>query len=129
MGQPKYQQRNFGTTKDIEALEERLLQLIETYLSYKVRCYQDDPVEVLQNLYCLKEHPGPPPPDRKKGGKQGWLSSLLGSIPGLRGEGRLYIGIDGNLYRESELQFWFQAHPLLLVLRKKINEGTFDPEW
>ncbi len=128
MGQPKFQKKKFGTNEDIEALEERLLQLIETYLSYKVRCYQDDPVEVLQNLYCLKEHPGPPP-DRNKGRKEGWLSNLLSRVPGQRGEGQLYIGIDGNFYRESELQFWFQAHPLLLALRKKINEGTFDPEW
>ncbi|MBS3792135.1 hypothetical protein KGY77_05775 [Candidatus Bipolaricaulota bacterium] len=128
MGQSKYQQKNFGTTKDKEALEERLLEQIETYLSYKVRCYQDNPVDVLQNLYCLKKHPGPPP-DRSKGRKEGWLSNLLARVPGHRGEGQLYIGIDGNFYRESELQFWFQAHPLLLVLRKKINEGNFDPEW
>ncbi|MFW6421245.1 MAG: hypothetical protein ACOCZX_00255 [Candidatus Bipolaricaulota bacterium] len=54
---------------------------------------------------------------------------MLARIPGLHGEGQLYVGIDGNFYRESELQFWFQAHPLLLVLRKKIHDGTFDPNW
>lgn len=119
----------FGTEEDIEALEERLLQLSEAYLSYKKRCYQDDPVEVLRNLYCLKEYRGKPPKREGKRSEGNWFSGLMSRIPGLQGEGKLYLGIDGSTYRESELQLWSQAHPLLLVLRKKIKEGSFDPDW
>lgn len=119
----------FGTEEDIESLEERLLQLSEAYLSYEKRCYQDDPVEVLRNLYCLKEYRGKPPEGEAKSSEESWISSIMSRIPGLRGEGKLYLGIDGRTYRESELQLWSQAHPLLLVLRKKINEDSFDPEW
>lgn len=119
----------FGNDKDLEALEERLLQLSDNYLSYKKRRYQDDPVEVLRNLYCLKEYQGNPPSDKKEDSKEGWVSNFVSRIPGLKGQGKTYIGIDGNTYRESELQLWSQAHPLLLVLKKKIKEGSFDPNW
>lgn len=120
---------NFGTEEDIEVLEERLLQLSKNYLSYKKRRYQDDPVEVLRNLYCLKEHEGKSPSDEKEDPKKGWISNFISRIPGLSGQGETYMGIDGNTYRESELQLWSQAHPLLLVLQKKIKEGNFDPNW
>lgn len=119
----------FGTEKDVEALEERLLQLSEAYLSYKKRCYQDDPVEVLKNLYCLKQPSDKPLKGKTKTSEDSFFSTIMSRVPGLRGEGELYLGIDGKAYRESELQLWSQAHQLLLVLRKKIKEGSFDPEW
>lgn len=120
--------QNFGNEEDIEALEERLLRLSDNYLDYKKRCYNDDPVRVLENLYCIKEHP-----EKKvieeEASEGNWISELLLRVPALEGEGKLYLGIDGNTYRESELQLWAQAHPLLLVLRKKIKENEFDPNW
>ncbi len=119
----------FGNEEDIEALEERLLRLSNNYLDYKKRCYNDDPVNVLKNLYCLKEHPEKEAVAEEGTSGGSWISKLLSRVPALEGEGKLYLGIDGNTYRESELQLWSQAHPLLLVLRKKIKEDEFDPNW
>lgn len=122
-----------GFKNDYTYLEKNLLRLSKNYLSYKEMRYSDEIVNTLKELYCLKEV------DESLAGEEiAEMSTSLGErikqrlvklFMQSRGKERKYRGLDGKIYTESNFRSWQQGYPLLILLRKKIKEGTFDPDW
>ena len=108
-------------------LEENLLRLSDYYMSASKLRYDDDIVETLKSLYCIKEVE-PEERDRKES-RFSFLRHPLALIGRMRSRGRYFRGIDGEYYRESDFVNWSRARPLLVKLQERIKEGEFDPDW
>lgn len=108
-------------------LEENLLRLSDYYMSASKLRYDDDIVETLKSLYCIKEVE-PEERDRKEG-RFSFLRHPLALIGRMRSRGRYFCGIDGEYYRESDFVNWSRARPLLVKLQERIRSGEFDPDW
>ncbi|SDL20376.1 hypothetical protein [Halarsenatibacter silvermanii] len=125
--------------KDYTHLENKLLEISEEIIQYRRLHYNDDVIGTLIDLYCLKEiEPAEAEGLARDGVKTAssvrerfaFLLKKLGSLPHRsRGRERTFRGIDGNIYRESELKSWKHVKKLINSLRKRINNDRFDPGW
>jgi len=108
-------------------LEENLLRLSDYYMSASKLRYDDDIVETLKSLYCIKEVESEER-DRKEG-RFSFLRHPLAFVGRVRSRGRYFRGIDGEYYRESDFVSWSRARPILVELQEKIRDGEFTPDW
>ncbi len=128
-----------SSDKNYTHLENKLLQISEEVLEYRRLHYNDDVIGTLIDLYCLKEIK---PAETEEFARDGvktdsnlkerfvFLLKKLGSLPHRsRGRERIFRGIDGNIYRESELKSWKHVKRLINSLRKRIKNDRFDPGW
>ncbi len=112
---------------DYTGLEENLLRLSDYYLSASKLRYDDDIVETLKSLYCIKEVE----PEEAKRRESGFsfLRHPLALVGRIRSRGRYFLGIDGEYYRESDFVNWSRARPLLVKLQEQIKKGEFSQDW
>ncbi|MFP4136108.1 MAG: hypothetical protein ACLFN7_03955 [Candidatus Acetothermia bacterium] len=112
--------------REYTGLERNLLRLSDYYLSASKLRYQDDVVETLESLYCIKEVETE---ERADGEDISLLRHPLAVIGKFRSRGRSFRGIDGKFYRESHFVNWSRAKPLLVKLQERIRSGEFSPDW
>lgn len=112
---------------DYTGLEENLLRLSDYYLSASKLRYDDDIVETLKSLYCIREVK-PEEAKRREAGFS-FLRHPLALVGRIRSRGRYFLGIDGEYYRESDFVSWSRARPLLVKLQEQIKNGEFSQDW
>ncbi len=111
---------------DYTGLERNLLRLSGYYLSASKLRYEDDIVETLESLYCIKEIEVE---ERTGKDEVSLLRHPIALVGRIRSRGRNFRGIDGEYYRESDFVNWSRARPLLVELRERIESGRFSPDW
>ncbi len=116
-----------SSENNYSGLEENLLRLSDYYLSASKLRYDDDIVETLKSLYCIKEVESGER-DREEDGFS-FLRHPLALVGKIRSRGRNFRGIDGEYYRESDFVNWSRARPLLVELQERIEDGNFSPDW
>lgn len=114
-------------------LEKNLLRLSKEFLSRKELKYNDNIIDTLKNMYCLKKANEAEVKEELQETAASWWQVLWDRIitafnPNKEQEQK-YVGLDGKIYTESDFRHWQQGYPLLILLRKKIKEGDFNPDW